>query len=52
LSKEKVATWEVALFPNGINATGLDQPFNLIALLVQAHRQWGEGVFALNQFLY
>jgi hypothetical protein len=47
-SKEKVAAWEGELFPNGINAIGLDQPFNLITLSTGAHRDWGEGRFALK----
>jgi HNH endonuclease len=47
-SKEKVATWEAKVFPEGISEAGVERVYNLITLSVDVHRMWCRGAFALK----
>jgi hypothetical protein len=47
-SKEKVAAWEVELFPAGICDFGIERVYNLITLSRNAHDMWSRGAFALK----
>ena len=47
-SEEKVAAWEVELFPRGLSETGDERVDNLITLSKNAHVQWNRGAFALK----
>lgn len=47
-SKEKIATWEAKLFPQGISEKGKEEVYNLISLAPTVHAIWGRGLFALK----
>src|ERR1700709_2011546 len=47
-SEEKVAAWEVELFPRGLSETGDERVDNRITLSKIAHVQWNRGAFALK----
>ncbi|KAE8443742.1 hypothetical protein EG329_001422 [Mollisiaceae sp. DMI_Dod_QoI] len=47
-SKEKVATWETKLFPNGLSEQGEERVDNLLTLSKVAHVYWNRGAFALK----
>lgn len=47
-SEEKVAAWEVELFPRGLSETGAERVDNRITLSRIAHVQWNRGAFALK----
>jgi len=46
--KEKVASWQADLFPNGIDEIGVERIDNLISLSRDAHAAWNQGAFALK----
>jgi hypothetical protein len=46
--KEKIATWEAALFPDGPEEHGLETARNMITLSSNAHHLWNMGAFALK----
>ncbi|KAF4627020.1 hypothetical protein G7Y89_g11137 [Cudoniella acicularis] len=47
-SKEKIAAWEAAVFPDGPEERGLETARNLITLSADAHILWNKGAFALK----
>jgi hypothetical protein len=47
-SEDKVAAWEVELFPRGLSETGDERVDNRITLSKIAHVQWNRGAFALK----
>ncbi|TAQ84942.1 hypothetical protein B7494_g6737 [Chlorociboria aeruginascens] len=47
-SEEKVTAWEKELFPEGISEVSRDQVYNLMTLSADAHKEWGQGAFALK----
>ena len=46
--KEKITTWEAAIFPDGTEEGGLETARNMITLSADAHILWNEGAFALK----
>jgi hypothetical protein len=47
-SEDKVTTWEIELFPSGINELGIERVYNLITLSDEVHDVWNQGAFALK----
>ncbi|KAK9428085.1 hypothetical protein V1505DRAFT_388234 [Lipomyces doorenjongii] len=45
---QKIADWELELFPKGLHEMGEEKTYNLITLSRTAHDMWARGAFALK----